>query len=70
MQEFTVSQTKEDRRYIQALEEDNNKLVRILKEATEEMKRIDHGTINSVVEESMDRHKKLKFQLEQMNQNL
>ena len=49
MQEFTVSQTKEDRRYIQALEEDNNKLVRILKEATEEMKRIEHGTINSAV---------------------
>lgn len=34
------------------------------------MKMLEHGTINSAVEEGLDRHKRLKFQLQQANQNL
>ena len=50
--------------------EDNKKLTTILKEATDEIMIMEHGTINSAVEESMDRHKKMKFELEQTNDNL
>lgn len=47
--DFVLCQTKEDKLYIKALEEDNIKLKNNLKQAKEEMKMLHHGTITSEV---------------------
>jgi hypothetical protein len=59
--EFILCQTKEDKIYIRALEEENTKLKNNLDQAKEELKLLHHGTITSEVEEGLDAYKRWKF---------
>lgn len=48
-QEYAFSQAREERTYIDALQDDNQKLAKRIAEAKEEMKYLQHGTLNSAV---------------------
>lgn len=61
--QFILCQTKEDKIYIQALEDDNLKLKNTLNKAKEELKMLQHGTITSEVQEGLDAYKRWKFEL-------
>lgn len=68
--QLVASQYRQDKLYIEVLEADNQKLMKGLAEAAGELKLLEHGTINSAVEDTLDKNKKYRFQLKLAGENL
>lgn len=49
------------------LHEENQKLLKRIAEAKEEMKYVQHGTLTSAVEETIDLYKRYKYEIQQEN---
>lgn len=61
---------REDKDFYQELLFENRKLLKRVKEAQEEVRLVKYGTLTSIVQETLDAHKKYKFQLIQKIESL